>query len=421
MTNVSNNVHRPQSEKPPYDALEGRSPGGLADPTLGDFEGKSVASGSADNLSGSTAEVSKVSTVRLPVPDAAKPDYQTSELYTDIKRMIARSTSLAEGDSALVAFWAMSTWFRDALQVFPILLVSGPAFDANSVLTVLNDLCLSPRLLAGFSRADLKDLRGATFLLGAPHLDKRTIALLGNLTDRRFCFADQGDLLPFAASRALHIGEDSAIGKIPHSIHVHAPPALNAVAHRSLPAEIDGLRKRILAYQTKHLGKVRSLEFNPRGLSPELTVIANALGSCIVGSPQLQTQLVALLRPQVQQQIADCSDSDEALVVRATLALCHQDKGEVFVKEIAVEVNRLLEARGETRQLTPEKVGHTLKKVGMLTRRLSQAGNGLRMDQATRIRLHEVAAAYWGEDSVQGDENLHCPLCEKNELPGEPM
>ena len=131
MTNVSNNVHRPQSEKPPYDALEGRSPGGLADPTLGDFEAKSVASGSAENLSGSTAEVSKVSTVRLPVPDPAKPDYQTSELYTDIKRMIARSTFLAEGDSALVAFWAMSTWFREALQVFPILLVSGPAFDGE--------------------------------------------------------------------------------------------------------------------------------------------------------------------------------------------------------------------------------------------------------------------------------------------------
>ena len=120
-----------------------------------------------------------------------------------------------------------------------------------------------------------------------------------------------------------------------------------------------------------------------------------------MGHLQLQTQLVALLRPQAQQQIADRSDSDEALVVRATLAFCHQDKGEVFVKDIAVEVNRLLVARGETRQLSPEKVGHKLKKVGMFTRRLSQAGNGLTLDQPTRIRLHEVAAAYLGEDSIE--------------------
>jgi hypothetical protein len=388
-----------------YDALEDRSPGSLADPTLGGFEAKSVASGSAENLSGSTAEVNEVCASRIPVLPPTKPDYQTSELYTDIKRMIARSTFLAEGGSALVAFWAMSTWFRQALQVFPILLVSGPAFEANSVLNVLNELCSQPILLAGFRRGDLKDLRGFTFLISEPHLDKRTAALLGNLTNRNFLLVEEGSLLDFAASRAIYIGENSAIGKIPHSIHVHATPALaqNAVAHRSLRAEIEGLRERILAYQTKHLGKVRSLEFNPRGLSPELTVIGNVLGSCIVGSPQLQTQLVALLKPQAQQQLADRSDSDEALVVGAALALSHKDKGELYVKEITAEVNRLLVLRGETRQLSPEKVGHKLKKVGLFTRRLSQAGNGLTLDQPTRKRLHELAAAYLGEDPIPED------------------
>jgi hypothetical protein len=43
--------------------------------------------------------------------------------------------------------------------------------------------------------------------------------------------------------------------------------------------------------------------------------------------------------------------SDEALVLGAALAFCHQDKGEVLAKEIAFEVNRVLEARGETRRL----------------------------------------------------------------------
>ena len=388
-----------------YDALEDRSPGSLADPTLGGFEAKSVASGSAENLSGSTAEVNEACASSIPVLPPTKPDYQTSELYTDIKRMVARSTFLADADCALVAFWAVSTWFREALQVFPILLVSGPAFEANRVLNVLNDLCYAPALLAGFRRGDLNDLHGCTFLISEPHLDKRTAALLGNLTNRNFLLVEEGSLLGFASSRAVYIGENSAIGKIPHSIHVHATPALaqNAVAHRSLRAEIEGLRKRILAYQTKHLGKVRSLEFNPPGLSPELTVIGNSLGSCIVGSPQLQTQLVALLKPQAQQQLPDRSDSDEALVVGAALALSHQDKGELYVKEITAEVNRLLVLRGETKQLTAEKVGHKLKKVGMFTRRLSHAGNGLRMDQLTRVRLREIAATYLGEDPIPED------------------
>jgi hypothetical protein len=60
-------------------------------------------------------------------------------------------------------------------------------------------------------------------------------------------------------------------------------------------------------------------------------------------------------------------------------------------------------ARGEIRKLSPEKVGHKLKKMGMFTRRLSHAGNGFTLDQATRVRLHEVAAAYRGEDSIQAD------------------
>ena len=212
---------------------------------------------------------------------------------------------------------------------------------------------------------------------------------------------------------AIYVGEDSSTKKIPHSIHIHASPAFahDAVAHRPAQKKIDGLRDRIHEYSTRRLAKVRSLDFNPCGLSPEASVVANALGSCIVEVPQLQTQLVVLLKPQAQQQIADRSESDEALVVAA--ALCHQDKGELFVKEIAAEVNRPLEARGETRQLSPEKVGHKLKKVGICTRRLSQAGNGLTLDQATKIRLREVAAAYRGGRRRYRRMKISTALCAK--------
>jgi hypothetical protein len=416
------NVH-PSAAVESHDVLEDRSPAGLVGPTLGDFEAKSAASGSAENLPGSITEVNKACTPRVSVPALTKPDQQTSELYTDIKRRIARRTHLADGSSALVAFWAMSTWFRDALEVFPLLLVSGDAHEAFSILNVLNELCYAPALVAGFRRRDLIDLHGATLLISEPTLDNRTAALLGNFTNRKFLLVDESSVLGCAGLRAVYIGENAAIGKIPHSIHVHAPLGLaqNAAAHRSLPAQIDDLRKRIIAYQTKHLGKVRSLEFNPRGFSPELTVMASALGSCIVGAPQLQSQLVALLRPQAQQQIADRSETDEALVLVAALALCRQDKGEVFVKEIAAEVNRILAARGETRQLSPERVGHKFKKLGLYTRRLSQAGNGLTLNQETKVRIHEVATGYLGEDSIQEDENLHCPLRSENELLGEDM
>ena len=56
-----------------------------------------------------------------------------------------------------------------------------------------------------------------------------------------------------------------------------------------------------------------------------------------------------------------------------------------------------------------------MKKIGLFTRRLGQAGNGLTLDQSTRSRVHEVARAYMGEDSVPDTENLHCQLCSQNE------
>ena len=71
-------------------------------------------------------------------------------------------------------------------------------------------------------------------------------------------------------------------------------------------------------------------------------------------------------------------------------------------------------ARGERLRLSAERAGHLLKRAGLHTRRLSSAGNGLQMDHATQVLLHQVAAAYGCVSSADGDENLHCPLCEQN-------
>jgi hypothetical protein len=358
-----------------------------------------------------------------PLPPSPQSRSVMDDLHADTKRIIARRTLLPDSVCALLAFWVTCTWFQAVLTIYPCLVIVGEAHEAMLILHVLFDLCYAPTLLAGLKRTDLTDLRGnQTLLISAPYIDNRTAALLGNFTNRHCMMVQQGSPHYGSNSKAVYIGESPAIKRILHSISVDA----------TIPARADGpvwgppklgnvyvVRERMLEYRDRNLDKVRPLDFNPSGLSLEATVIANALGSCIVDSPQLQMQLVALLRPQDQQQIADRSDCDEALVLGAALTLCHQDKGEIFVREIAVEFNRVLVARGEKRQLSPEKVGHMLKKVGLFTRRLSHAGNGLILDQATRIRLHEVATAYRGEDSIQEEENLHCALCEKNQVLGE--
>jgi hypothetical protein len=354
-----------------------------------------------------------------PLPPTPEDGSVVDELHAQFKRMITGRTSLPNNVSALVAFWAISTWFQEAFPVIPCLMITGPAHEAMVVLRVLRDLCRTPTLLAGLRRADLQDLNGhRTLLISEPNLDNRTAALLGNLTNRDFILLEQGSCVFCAGSRAVYIGEDPSIKRIQHSLYIDATTAPHVdppVPGPAMSATIDSLRNRILLYRNRNLSKVRFLEFHPCGLSLESHAMANALGSCLVDAPQLQMELVALLRPQHQQQIADRADSVEALVASAALTLCHQGRDQAYVKEVAAEVNRLLVAHGETMQFSPEKVGHKLKKVGLFTRRLSPAGNGLTLNQATRIRIHDVARTYCGEDSIADTENLHCPLCSQNE------
>jgi hypothetical protein len=100
-------------------------------------------------------------------------------------------------------------------------------------------------------------------------------------------------------------------------------------------------------YRENNLAQVRRLEFNPTGVSPETGAIAKALGSCIVDSPDLRATLVSILAPRDRQQISERLDTAEALVVEAVLALSRGGAEQLYAREIAVEVNRLVEARGE--------------------------------------------------------------------------
>ena len=367
------------------------------------------------------AWLKKVGTEAKQLPPPPRTENVTI-VFTHIKQMIAGWTYLSDSASALVAYWVLSTWFQDALTVCPCLVLTGPPHEAMVVLRALKDLCLQPRLLAGFKRSDFRHLAGyRTLLLAEPNLGNRDADLLGTLTNWDFMLIE-GEYLRCGGSTAVYIGEERAIKRIQHSIYVDVTARRHATPldpDQSLLKTMNSLGNRLADYRQVNLEKVRCLKLTPCGLSLEVHAVANALGSCLMDAPQLVEELVTLLRPQDQQQIADRSDSIEALVVGAVLTLCHQGKDQIFVKEIAAEVNRVFEERGETTHLSPEKAGRKLRKVGLLTRRLSQAGNGLILDQPTRIHVHELVATYQGEDPMQEDRNLHCPLCQQNEYPRE--
>jgi hypothetical protein len=332
------------------------------------------------------------------------------EMFTRIKHTIKARTNLSDADVAISAFWVISTWFQEALIVLPCLVITGPAHEATELLRVLHDLCCASLLLAGFRRGDLKDVSRRTLLISEPNLNKQTAALLGSLTNRGFMIVEQRSYLHCHSSKAIYIGDDPPIKRIQNAIYIDVTPALyaaNGIPQECVYRDIEYLLGCLAKYRESNLAQVRRLEFNPTGVSPETSAVAKALGSCIVDSSDLRVALVSILAPRDRQQISERLDTAEALVVEAVLALSKRGAEQLYAREIAVEVNRLVEARGERSKLSPEKVGHRLRRLGLPTRRLSHAGNGLVMDKETITRLQTLSGMYVGEDLLAETENLH--------------
>jgi hypothetical protein len=333
--------------------------------------------------------------------------YGTTELLFDsVKHTIAEQTHLAEHNCALLAFWVFSTWFQDANPILPALLITGSAFAGDIVLRCLKALSYHSLLLAGINIPDLNVIpwdESPTLIISKPNFGKKLDTIVGCTASRGYSLISGNHTLDYFGSKALYLGEGLPSGSLPlHSIHLDATilPLVNPGPNRRLSEEtFQSLQNQLLEYRIRNRTIVNNSEFSPAGLALESGVIASVLGNCIVNAPSLEEYLVSILAPQAQQQMADRLGSIEGLTVEAAFLKCHQEETEVMVKEITAEVNRMLIERGEKLQYSPESVGHTLKKVGLFTQRLGRQGNGLRMNEGTRLRIHKVASFYRDLDS----------------------
>jgi hypothetical protein len=361
---------------------------------------------------------------RIPFPTGTADYGTTSDLFANIKLAIKGQTHLSDRDCALLTLWIFATWLHFALPLAPGLAITGCAHEADVLLRTLRVLCYHPVLLVGVTSATLESIRwrlNPTLLIVEPALSKRMAVLLGCSTGRGYLArikADGSQSYPppdYFGPKAVYLGEDmSANSELRHYLRINTSTVPRVESQRAAPLSEElkqRMQNQLLAYRLRSMPAVIASEFNVVGLSPEANAIAAALGRCVVGAPQLQAEIVSLLTPFSDHQLSERLDDLGMLAIGAALTLCHQGKNEVLVGEVAAEVNRIQKERGERLVYSPEKVGHRLRKAGLITRRLGAAGNRLLLDLATRTLLHDVASAYGCVGLTNGNENLHCPLC----------
>ena len=299
-------------------------------------------------------------------------------------------------------------------------MIIAPAFEGDLVLRTLRNFCRYGMMLP---RADISILQNLnwhttpTVLFYAPNVSKQMVTTLGCTSTRGYLINDGDGYKDLFGPKAIYAGEEVSADQVPrNSLQVRLQPTAPAIEHpsRLTDAAVSDMQNQLQRYRLKNLVKVYTSDFDAPALTSETRAVASALGACIVDSPSLQSNLVSLLRPVENQRQADRSTSLEAMTLEATLILAHAGKAQILVGEVANEVNRIALARGERLHYSAETIGHRLKKIGLVTRRLGKAGKGLVIDLATMKQAHELAALYGGAGLEQDENNLHCPLCIEN-------
>jgi hypothetical protein len=212
----------------------------------------------------------------------------------------------------------------------------------------------------------------------------------------------------YSMSMAIYAGENPGTHQIQNSIQIHISPTHAAPLEPAAWAHnmMQRIPVHLAQYREKNLDHVCQWTWFPSRVSQvarETEALATALGQPIVDAPELRRKLLSLLNTQDEQRLSDMADTTEAIVVAAILALIRKGKEHAYSHEIAAEFNRLREERSETARLSPERVGHVLKSLGLPTRKLSKTGNGLAFDKAVIAKIHELAAVYMVEDGPTGE------------------
>jgi hypothetical protein len=337
------------------------------------------------------------------------------ELFHDIEFLFG-NLMLSKTQCGLLTYWSIATWFPEFLHFIPRLTITGPRFAADLLFRWLWCVCRRPVLLAGLNSAVLRAIPlqelSPTLLISHPRPSKRTVELLDASDRRGYFVANHKDLQQYYSARCVYLGEDyNAPALVRDGLHIHlGRNVLMSGSRVPSSQEAQSLQSKLLAYRVFNRGLVGSSRFLAHGLSPELCAVAQQLGAAIVDDHQLQSGVLGLLKEQHEQNQADQAFGLSGMVLQAVLFYCHQsERQQVLVRELAVTVNDMYKETGESRRVSNETVGHTLKNVGLYTRRLGSSGRGLTLDKATRSRAHSLA--YAQPTIADGAEPPACGYC----------
>jgi hypothetical protein len=342
-------------------------------------------------------------------------------LLTDIAKLATDFTSFPENSVAAASRWVLSSWFPEK-QPAPGLSLIGPDTTAGTQLfQLLSCLCRHPLLLTEVSTAGLLALPtewDLTLLIHQPQLTVEVERVLSIARKRSGLIPRGGRLfdLHFGVATYTELGSTYRPGVIPR-IEISAVPAREGLPVLDKPMRqkiANDFQPKLLSYRLANYAKVLNSAFDAPGFTPQMRDLAQNLSACTPDNPDLQAQILELLRTQ-DKEIRSAAWLDlNIVIVETILAFVHGAKEDcVYVAEIAEAAEAILQGRDEPRKLPPRAVGERLGPLGLITEPRNSKGIRLLLTKEVSRCVHELAYRF-SVPSIQ-DGAKRCPHCKEME------
>jgi hypothetical protein len=327
-------------------------------------------------------------------------------LLSEIDDVLCTYLDLDESDRKLVGYFALCTWLNDLQRVAPYLWIVGPFSGGKSnLLQLLSAICRRSVVAGDISSAALYTLSTSlrpTLLLDEFEMagDARSRSLQHLLRNgsshgqRVFRGPRAYDVFGPKAIASRQGAGDAALAS--RGLVVAMRPTMRdlpALDPDVLAGIADRLQPKLLTFRLENYARVKPVALASSCLTPRLRDIARALALALLGDPDLELELIEIVKPHDALAKLDRHGEPEWVVMTALYGRIHIHSAvhTLTVKQLTLLVEFELANLGESYHLSPRKVGEILRSLGFSTQKLGSQGRGFRISKRLVRAVHITA------------------------------
>jgi hypothetical protein len=356
--------------------------------------------------------------LRLPV--RVGPPETIERLFGDLHTFLTSYSGQLDSLITPLVFAVFASWLAPVLPIAPIVSIfAPPGSPKHRILQLLGMVCRHPFCIVGVTRSEMIRIPwslGPTLLLDEPAPNSAMQTLLRASSQRGMLVAAGHDIVDLFGPKIIVSSkpayEASLEGDVLRVALMPILGTLTSFEKREEEQIAEEFQARFLGYFLRNFDSVRVPDFDVSKLAVPVQGIAQALGSAVAGSQELQTRILPTLAVQDEESRAARACNLDSVVLEAMLFFIHRgDWSKVRTQSLAEEVTEIYKGRGSDRiDVSAESVGWAIKRLRIPSGRIDRASNGVELTADVCSQVHRLALSY-GVRAMQAGLHETCRFC----------